>query len=179
MLLTGGSSSRMGRDKAMIVVDGKTLAVRAAGALAAVAAPCIEVGPGVSGLPAVQEEPAGGGPLAAVAAGASAMEAGLATLVVACDLPWLSSDVLRWLASHPAAGSVVPLWEARPQPLCARWSPAALATAIALVGEGARSMQALLHRADAVLVEPPEHLARALADVDTPEQLAEVPGVHS
>ena len=57
VLLTGGASRRMGTDKARLVVDGETLAARSARVLAAVCEPVIEVGPGVSGLPAVEEEP--------------------------------------------------------------------------------------------------------------------------
>ncbi len=169
----------MGRDKATIVIGGETLAGRTARALAAVASPCIEVGPGVSGLPSVSEDPIGGGPLVAVAAGAAALPAGLPALVVACDLPRLSAELLQWLADHPATGSVVPLWEDRPQLLCARWSGAALSVASGLVVHGARAMTALLDGSDAVIVAPPADLGAALTDVDTPSQLREVPGVDS
>jgi molybdenum cofactor guanylyltransferase len=179
ILLTGGSSSRMGRDKATIVVGGETLAARTARVLAAVASPCVEVGPAVSGLPAVLEDPPGSGPLVAVAAGATGLPGGVPVLVVACDLPRLDVDLLRWLATHPADGSVVPVWEGRPQVLCARWSADALGEVPALVASGRRSMHALLERTVAVLIAPPPALARQLADVDTPEQLAEVPGIDS
>src|SRR5712692_6470867 len=69
LLLTGGSSRRMGQPKAAIVVDGTSLADRTAALLALVSDPVIEVGPGYTNLVRVQESPAGGGPLAAVAAG--------------------------------------------------------------------------------------------------------------
>jgi len=179
LLLTGGASTRMGRDKATIAIGGSTLAARTAAVLAAVAAPCIEVGPGVSGLPAVQEEPPGAGPLAALAAGAAALPTATPSLVVACDLPALSEALLRWLAGHPGPGSVVPVWEGRPQTLCARWSVPSLARAIALVAAGARSVRALLDASDAELVTVPPSLAPALADVDTPEQLARIVGIDS
>jgi len=178
-VLTGGSSSRMGRDKATIRMSGETLASRTARILSAVASPCFEVGPGVSSLPALREDPPGSGPLAAIAAGASALAVGLPALVVACDLPRLDADLLRWLAGHPARGSVVPIWDGRPQPLCARWSATALGTVPRLVAAGARSMHVLLDRPGTVLVAPPDRLVTALADVDTPEQLAEVPGIDS
>jgi molybdopterin-guanine dinucleotide biosynthesis protein A len=179
LLLTGGASTRMGRDKATIVVDGMTLAARTARLLAAVASPCIEVGPGRSGLRAVEEEPRGGGPLVAVAAGVTALPTNGPALVVACDLPRLSEALLQWLADHPAPGSVVPLWGGRPQPLCARWSGPALARAVELAGTGARSMNALLDGSDALVVMPPARLAAALVDVDTPDQLDEVGGIDS
>ena len=45
LLLTGGASRRLGTDKATIVWQGETLAVRAAVVLAQVCAPVLEVGP--------------------------------------------------------------------------------------------------------------------------------------
>jgi len=169
----------MGADKATLVLDGTTLAARAAAALREVADPCVEVGPGVSGLASVQEDPPGGGPLLALAAAVAALPGDRAVLVVACDLPRLSVEVLRWLADHPADGSVVPLWEGRPQPLCARWSAAALARVGPLVASGARSLQALIGATSPQLVEPPRRLVPALADVDTPGQWERVRGIQS
>jgi molybdopterin-guanine dinucleotide biosynthesis protein A len=92
ILLTGGTSRRMGRDKATIEVRGEQLAVRAAGVLReALAGPFLEVGPGVSGLPAVQEEPAGEGPLAAVAAAAAVLGCAHPAIVLAVDMPAASA----------------------------------------------------------------------------------------
>ena len=129
MLLTGGRSRRMGRDKARLLLGGSTLADRSASVLDAVATPCVEVGPGASGLPATWECPPGAGPLAAIAVGWQALRAlgvGTPAIVLACDLPRVSVDVLEVLSRWPGEGSVVPLIGAVAQPLCARWSPAAL-----------------------------------------------------
>jgi molybdopterin-guanine dinucleotide biosynthesis protein A len=54
VLLTGGRSRRLGVDKASLVLDGETLARRAARRLDAVCSPVLEAGDGVSGLPAVR-----------------------------------------------------------------------------------------------------------------------------
>lgn len=56
LLLTGGASRRMGADKALLEIGGRRLADRGASVLAAVCHPVLEVGPGVSGLPAVRED---------------------------------------------------------------------------------------------------------------------------
>jgi molybdopterin-guanine dinucleotide biosynthesis protein A len=111
MLLTGGRSSRMGRDKATMPWSGPgtaatalTWAQRSARLLAAVAAPAIEIGPGTSGLPAVHDDRPAGGPLLAVVAGWQELRrlgSGLPALVLACDLPLLSVAVLRRLADWP------------------------------------------------------------------------------
>jgi molybdopterin-guanine dinucleotide biosynthesis protein A len=179
VLLTGGASTRMGRDKATLVVDGRTLASRTAELLSGVADRCVVVGRGVSGLDAVLEDPPGGGPLVAIAAGVAAVGTDRPALVVACDLPRLQTGLLRWLVDHPSPGSVVPLWEGRPQPLCARWCPAALHAVTGLVADGIRSMRTLVERSDTELVAPPRDMATALQDVDTPEQLAGLAGVDS
>ncbi len=178
ILLTGGASRRMGFDKATMVISGMPLARRVARALGAVTEPAIEVGPGVSGLPVAREENPGKGPLAAVCAGASALKSlGFSgpVLVVACDLPLLTGTALGVIANWPGERSVVPVVDGHPQPLCARWSAADLATAEALVAAGDLSMTALLSGSTPLFVDEaswPDDLDRsAFRDVDTPEDL--------
>jgi molybdopterin-guanine dinucleotide biosynthesis protein A/8-oxo-dGTP pyrophosphatase MutT (NUDIX family) len=164
----------MGQDKSTLVVGGATLAKTAADALVGVVHPVIEVGPGVSGLPSVREDPPSSGPLVAVAAGFLALGALDAAVVLACDLPFVDAGVVRWLAEYPSEGSVVPVVAGQPQPLCARWSAPALVHAADLVGRGERAMRALLQYDDVVLVDPPR--PGQLQDLDTPEDLARVLG---
>ena len=126
ILLTGGTSRRLGTDKATLVLDGSTLAARAARALLDRGLPSVEVGPGHSGLPAVREEPPLGGPLAALVAGAEALARTMpappdAVVLLACDLPHVG-PVLDALLAAPPALLVVPLdAERRPQFVCARY----------------------------------------------------------
>lgn len=182
LLLTGGASRRMGRDKATLVLDGLTLAEHAAAALAAVCVPCLEVGPGRSSLDHIQEVPPGSGPLAALAAGGFALRVEYGhegpVIALACDMPRVGPDLLRFLeAAEPGAPdeSVVPEAAGRLQPLCAKYSPSAVATAEQLVREGQRSMQALLAaipyrrlaEADWSRVAP----ADAFHDLDTPDDV--------
>lgn len=180
LLLTGGDSQRLGRDKAAVVYHGLTLAEHAAAVLQEACDPCIEVGPGRSGLWSMQEVPPGSGPLAALVAGGHALriEHGHdgAVIALACDMPKVTSDLLRLLADAPGEDTVVPEAGGRLQPLCARYSPGALAAAQELVDAGERSMHALLDRltyrrlaeADWAGVAP----ADAFADIDTPADLA-------
>jgi len=182
MLLTGGGSRRMGRDKAAIVVAGERLADRTAALLAAVADPVVEVGPGYSGLPHTLEDPPGSGPLAAVAAGAARLTTGTggipAALVVATDLPRLSLGLLGLLAGHPGPGCVVPLDAGgRAQLVCARYSADALTRAPGLLAAGHRSLRALLDGVEVTWLPPEQWIGAAgtsgaLTDVDTPEDLA-------
>src|SRR5438105_14773030 len=124
LLLTGGASRRMGRDKALLEVDGQRLVDRAAALLAAVADPVVEVGPGWSGLPAVREDPPGSGPLAAVSTGAAALRrAGHhgPALVLAVDMPKVRVDLLRLLARRARPPTPVPPADGHPHPLCPRY----------------------------------------------------------
>src|SRR5690242_14292006 len=99
LLLTGGSSSRMGVDKATIEIDGVSFGSRAAAALRAVADPVLAVGPAFdTGLEAVDDPSIG--PLVAFVAGADALaERGAAGPIVmsACDVPFVDADVLTFL----------------------------------------------------------------------------------
>jgi molybdopterin-guanine dinucleotide biosynthesis protein A len=181
LLLTGGASRRLGTPKAAAQRAGERLADRSARVLGAVATPVLEVGPGWSALDAVCEEPAGSGPLAALAAGGAALAArGLgdrATLVLAVDLPFVDPPVLRTLADAPDADAVVPRVDGRAQPLCARYSPVALAAASTLVATGARAMHALLEVVDVRWLDDADWgtatTARTFFDVDTPADARE------
>ncbi|MCU1491481.1 MAG: molybdopterin-guanine dinucleotide biosynthesis protein [Acidimicrobiaceae bacterium] len=178
ILLTGGSSSRMGRDKASMLVGGEPNARRIGKLLSRLAHPLVEVGPGISGLAAVREEPLGGGPLVAIGCGGRALRAlghlGPA-LVLACDLPFVDEALLAFLVGRKGPESVIPSVAGSPQPLCARWSPVDLAVAGALAAAGERAIKALPwdprtdrpeERDWSVAVD-----AASFADVDTPADL--------
>ncbi len=92
MILTGGRASRLGGiDKASVEVSGIALVDHVYAAVRG-CTPIVAVGPAETGRPGVQvvrEEPAFGGPVAAIAAGVAALEGSDAveTWVLACDLP--------------------------------------------------------------------------------------------
>ena len=182
LLLTGGASRRMGEDKALIEVGGRRLVDRAATLLTAVADPVVEVGPGWSGLPAVQEDPPGSGPLAALGAGAAALRAAGydgPVLVLAVDMPRVGVELLRFLAGRAGTATAVPRAGGHPQPMCARYGPDVLAAVDERLAAGGRSLRDLLETLAALgavsWVEPEEWEPvagpEAFADVDTPEDL--------
>ncbi len=179
LLLTGGASSRLGRPKAALEVAGTTLARRLAAVLSEVCPLVFEVGPGYSDLESVVEDPPGGGPLRALAAGWAALRVrgheGPA-LAVACDLPNLGVELVRLVATWPAPGSVVPVVAGRPQPLLARWSPTALSATAAMAAAGERSLRGLLGLPEVTRIDEadwgPVAAAGEFSDVDTPEDAA-------
>ena len=179
ILLTGGRSRRMGVDKAQLAVDGESLAARAARVLVAMCDPVVEVGDGHSGLPHVRESPSGSGPLAALAAGGTALRALMhhgPALLLAVDLPRVDEGLLQWLRDRPGAPTAVPEVDGRLQPVCARYGPDALIAADSLVTGGIRALRALFDVVDHdVITESEWRLVAAVdafTDIDTPADAA-------
>jgi molybdopterin-guanine dinucleotide biosynthesis protein A len=176
ILLTGGRSRRLGVDKARLVVDGETLARRAATRLASVCEPVLEVGDGVSGLRAIRESPAGAGPLAALAVASVALRAqghrGTA-LLLAVDLPRVDEPFLRWLRDRPGEPTVVPRVEGRLQPVCARYGADALLAAESLVTAGIRALHDLFDVVEHDVVDEDAWgsvaTTETFLDLDTPD----------
>jgi molybdopterin-guanine dinucleotide biosynthesis protein A len=126
----------------------------------------------------VLENPVGSGPVSAVAAGWQALSAAGhrgPVLVLACDLPLMTGELLRWLAEAPGEGTVIPVVEGRPQPVCARWSEPDLERLVEFQQNGYRAFKAMYERLDIAFVYPddgnPAGSSRVLLDTDTPEDL--------
>ncbi|MFA7249680.1 MAG: molybdenum cofactor guanylyltransferase [Dehalococcoidia bacterium] len=187
IVLAGGRSRRMGRDKASLVLDGETLLQRTVRALSAVAtevvvvrAPGAALPPVVAPCPVVDvEDPVEGeGPLVGIAAGLEAAHAPLA-IVVGVDMPFLQPALLRLLAERVRGGArwVLPIAGHRPQPLCSAFARDALETLRAHIAAGDRAPMAVAADLGMVRLEPeawraadPEGLS--FMDVDTPEDFA-------
>lgn len=177
-LLTGGSSRRLGVDKATLVVGGERLADRAARVLGAGCRPLVEIGPGVTRLSAVRDDPAGAGPLGALVAAAAALGTRGPIVVLACDLPFVESPLVELLARWPGLPTAIPIAAGEPQTVCARYGPAALAAARVAFATGERSLRALLEGTDHDQIPESEWRAvapaHAFLDVDTPADLERV-----
>jgi len=146
-VLAGGSSSRMGRDKAVLVLEGRTLARLAADRLAGVCARVLVADRGrgvVPGLPSVADGP-GRGPAAGIL-GAAGAAPGRALLVLACDLPAVPAELLAALVARSGGGAdlVLPRWSRGVEPLAAWYGPAALAALARQVASGEYSLGRLV-----------------------------------
>jgi len=137
-VLAGGLSSRMGRDKAMLELDGATILSRTYQLLARVCGAATVVGPreryASLGIPLIEDTWQGCGPLAGIEAALAdcrAREGIKWALVVACDMPLLEDEAFAMLlAEAERAGEaqvVLPVsGNGRAEPLCALYHPLGL-----------------------------------------------------
>ncbi len=159
VVLVGGGSTRMGRDKATLVHGGAALGGRVAAALGA----CVERVRVVAragrvpelGLPCILDRHEVRAPMVGIEAALSACEAS-AVLVAACDLPDLDPRVLlALLALAPADGGadvVAPLGPRGPEPLLAIYRPRLLPEIGNRIARGELSLQKLLRDVNTLYV---------------------------
>lgn len=184
LVLAGGESRRMGRDKAAIVVSGATLleaAVRLVAPFVADVRVAVRSDQAADPLRRrfhlLLDPPGLAGPAAALVA-AHGDDPAAAWLVVACDMPGLDAGTLAALAGarDPARGGTAfrTPGDARPEPLCAIWEPATLARLAASAREAADhapvSPRAVLAAAGPVLLDAAR--PARLGSVNTPVDLA-------
>lgn len=183
VVLAGGRSSRLGRDKATLVVGGRTLAQRAADLLGGICAEVLvadrERGV-VPGLRSVEDGP-GRGPAAGLL-GAARCAPGRPLLALACDLPRVPAALLGALARLAArrrADLALPRTPRGPEPLAAVYGPKALAALVEQVAAGEHALVSLLGRTDLTVAFLDGEALAAFGDpadlfrnVNTPEDLA-------
>jgi len=171
-VLTGGASSRMGRDKALLAVDGRPMALRVADALTdAGAAEVFLVGGDVDlrGLRLVPDTHTGEGPLDGLVTALRAAEHNM-VVVLACDLLEPSSIAIRRLVDGATgATATIPVVAGKPQWLHSAWRrDACLATLEDAFDDGERSIHGAVARLDVRFVQD---FGPGFADADAPEDL--------
>jgi molybdopterin-guanine dinucleotide biosynthesis protein A len=186
LLLCGGSSRRMGQPKAAMPFGKTTLLARTLATLEATCEPVflicsLESTPLAKsfGRPVVQDLVPDEGPLRGLATGLDALDKSIpAAVVVACDLPFLTSELLRAMQQRLGdADAVVIRTQGGPHPLCAVYRHTVGPLAIGLLVAGERRMSALLERLRVRWIEDAELATldpdgRALWNCNTPEDYA-------
>jgi len=180
LVLAGGRSQRMQRDKAALEFGGETQLARAVRLVARYAAQTfVSVRPDQRDdaerrrFPQIVDRLADLGPAAGILAAQEALP-DHAWLVVAVDLPLLDAATLERLigARDPAAVATAyrSTEDGLPEPLCAIWEPASRAALAAFVAGGKSCPRKFLlnHAARLVELATPD----ALANVNTPSDYA-------
>ena len=148
-VLAGGQSRRMGRDKALLPLGDQTLIERVLAAARPLAYPGLIIGDPAAyshlGWPVLPDDHPGRGPLGGLYTALSTIAAPV--LLLACDLPFLTSAFLRYLVSRRGPHqAVVPHTAAGLQPLCALYEPSCMAAVEAAMQADQLGMRRLLSK---------------------------------
>jgi molybdopterin-guanine dinucleotide biosynthesis protein A len=181
LILAGGASKRMHRDKAALHYRGRTQLDRAFDlASGHVDRVFVSVRASQADEPTRSDKPLimdsaylgdASGPIVGIRS-AMAAYPDVAWLVIACDLPFLSDaalgQLLRERDPRVLATAFRSAHDGLPEPLCAIWEPAAAAVLSEYQSGGGHCPRKFLLRYPASLIEPTDR--RALDNVNTPEE---------
>jgi molybdenum cofactor guanylyltransferase len=180
-VLTGGRSSRMGRDKALLEIEGATLAGRIAARVRDAAGNATLIGgPGLGaaekyaslGFPVLADLVEDAGPLGGILTALTSTHAGW-NLIVACDMPAVTTEFLSGLLQAAIAGDHACLAPETPDgihPLCAVYHRRALPAVRHAIDHKCFKMQDFLKTIGAV--SWPVADAAILQNANTPAEWA-------
>ena len=186
-ILAGGRAVRFGgRDKGSLSIDGRTIFDRQIGELSQVAEEILVVGDAVprSGVRAVADLVPGCGPLGGVHTALTEAR-GDVTLVVGCDMPFVTAGFLAHLASLcKHADAVVPQTEGGYHPLCAAYSRGCLEPVARRLAAGLLKMTDLFADVRVRVVTLNEVAVfgdpgQLLANVNSPADYDRIEALHS
>lgn len=141
IILAGGKSSRLGQSKALQVIEGKSLIQRVVDRLALLSTEIIMVTAHGEAIPCssairiktVADLYPEKGPLVGIYSGLIASSSSRA-IVVGCDTPFLSVDLLEYMTQIPSTFDVVvPRTKKKAEPLCAVYSKNCVAPILQLL----------------------------------------------
>jgi molybdopterin-guanine dinucleotide biosynthesis protein A len=180
-ILAGGQARRLGgQDKSALIVDGVRFIDRQIAALRPLTDRIVLVGYRGSGpapLPVEIDRWPGTGALGALGTALSVAQTDR-VLVLACDLPFVTTEFLAFLAAvDRAATAVIPVWHGQWQPLCAMYARRAASPIAAAIARGDRGVIATVEQLEPRLVggdelTPFDRADRLLANINTLEELA-------
>ncbi len=178
-VLAGGRSTRMGRDKAMIAVNGRPMLERVAAAAYDAGLEVMVVGRGQGpdwcGPAArfIPDDHPDAGPLGGIAT--ALRHAGTPVLALGCDMPWVNAEVIRWLADSYAAevevAGLVARNGGRLEPLFSVYGSPCAREIARMIEAGNLAVMALIRRLGLPQAVVPEGFRSALRNVNTPHDL--------
>lgn len=181
LVLVGGRSLRMGRDKGAIVWHGKPQREHLADLLQSL---CNEVFISCrpeqvdelkSAYPTLPDTFSELGPYGAILS-AFRQNPNCAWLVVACDLPLLDGATLDFLLKNRQPRRVATAFESpfdkMPEPLIALWEPKSYAILLSFLAQGYSCPRKVLLNSNSLILQAPN--PAALTNVNTPEELEKI-----
>lgn len=176
-VLAGGRSKRMGREKALLPYRGKTLVEHVASAVREAAGSVTLIGEpakfGHFGLPVIADSVPSCGPAGGIYT-ALRETATDWNLILACDMPGISPEILRELLREAETTEcscvAATVSDGQPEPLCAVYHRRSLPVLGRAIQNNRLKMRDLL---DEIGWAPVPVAPEALANVNTPEQWSE------
>ena len=186
IVLAGGKSSRMGRDKALLEIDGKCLLERSCEVAANLTSEVYVLTAWPDRYRStlskkcqflVEYNP-GSGPLIALTQGLTQITTEW-ILLLACDLPLLNAQMIEHWASDlaavpPSTLAVVPYQNSRWEPLCGFYRQQSLSSLQSFIEKGGRSFQLWLNQIAAVPLSVGEREAVMLSNCNTLEEFEQL-----
>lgn len=185
-IMAGGESRRMGRDKAALELDGKTLLdglideALAAGDTVAVIGRTGER----DDVTWLEDEQTGLGPIGGLKTALTHLDRPV--VLVACDMPRVDRDALAWLidaftsesglpgsdgrARCPGSDGVAVTRDGQLEPLFSVYSPNVLPLIAERIAHDRLSVRRLIEAGDFEQIEAPAGVADKLTNVNTPEE---------
>ena len=181
LILAGGASKRMQRDKAALMYQGKTQLERAfelAGRHVDKVFVSLRADQTSDSTrarrPMIVDSIGGAGPIVGIRS-ALAAHPQAAWLVLACDLPFLSDAAIEELMRRRDPSALATAYKSAhdglPEPLCAIWEPSAARALADYQSAGSDCPRKFLIRHGAHLLDLPD--PRALDNVNTPEEYSQ------
>jgi molybdopterin-guanine dinucleotide biosynthesis protein A len=161
VILAGGKSSRMGTPKELLPIAEKPLIQRTWKLLNKTVGDCLIISNHPErldiipeGVPIYPDDITEQGPLGGIAT-AMRMTTHDVLLVVACDMPAISEQLLQLLCKksvilEQGADIVLPLWEGKAHPLCALYHRRLYSLILELLAQGKRRMFDVIDQANVI-----------------------------
>jgi molybdopterin-guanine dinucleotide biosynthesis protein A len=182
-ILAGGRARRLGgQDKSALIVDGLRFIDRQREALQPLTDRIVLVGyrgAHPAPFPVEHDRWPDTGPLGGLATALLTATTDR-VLVLACDLPCVTTQFLAFLADvDPGATAVIPICDGRWQPLCAVYGRRAADTLVAALARGDRAVAPAVSQLQPRLIgrdewAPFDRSGHLLANVNTPDDLARI-----
>jgi molybdenum cofactor guanylyltransferase len=189
IVLAGGQSSRMGTDKALLEIEGKSLLQRACEVAATLTPQVYVLTAWRDRYRSTLTEPSqflveynpGSGPLVALTQGLTDISADW-ILLLACDLPLLDAQIIQNWANQltgvpPSTLAVVPYQNSRWEPLCGFYRKQSLPSLQNFIDKGGRSFQKWLNQIQAIPLPVGEPESLMLSNCNTLEEFQQLKSV--
>ena len=177
-ILAGGQSKRMGHNKALMRLGGKTLIEHVLNTAAPLSLPTFIIGETETythlGLPVHPDHHPDLGPIGGLYT--ALVTALCPVLLLACDQPFLTPQFLHYILSRRGDHqALVPHTDEGSQPLCALYESACLGVVESAITAKSLSMRSLLRKLDLLTIstgdwQPYDEQGLLFANLNTPEE---------